>query len=133
MRAVAYAGLGISLLGATLDYFSAYSVRSAGSVEMMSGEPTVSAIALYALGTGVLISGILMVLPSMTAAMRRLGLLMEVFGVLMALASAWLPGMNVGLSDAMLIVGALMILNGALMQRRRGTGMGDGRTPPAGR
>lgn len=133
MRAVAYSGLGISVAGAALDYVSGYSLGSVRGVGTMSGEPTVSAVALYALGTGVLIAGILTVLPSMTAATRRLGILMEVFGVLMALASAWVPGMYASLSDAMLIIGALMILNGALMQRHREMGREADKTPPAGR
>jgi hypothetical protein len=56
----------------------------------------------------------------MAGFMRRLGLLMEVFGVVMALASYWLPGMNPVLSYAMLLVGGAMILNGVFMQRSSG-------------
>ncbi len=126
MRTVAYTGLGISLAGAALDFVSGYSMGSAAPVEMMSSAPPASAIALYLLGLAVLITGFLIVLPRISGAMRRLGLLMEVFGVAMALASAWVPGMNLGLSYAMLIVGAAMILNGALMQSKKTNAMGQG-------
>ena len=51
--------------------------------------------------------------------MKWSGIGMEVLGVVMAVVSGFFPGMNEGISDAMLVVGALMIINGALMQRSR--------------
>ncbi len=117
MRVVAYTGLAVSLLGAAIDLASGYSLASTAGVGM-SGPSILPAVAVLGLGAAVLIMGFLIVIPSMSGAMRRLGILMEVFGVIMALASARLPGMIEGLSIGMLIVGALMFLNGVLMQGR---------------
>ena len=77
-----------------------------------------SSVVLYLLGIIVLLGGGLLLRPGSAERMRRLGALMEVLGVVMALASYLIPGMNLALSYAMLLVGAAMILNGALMQRR---------------
>ena len=76
---------------------------------------------MYLLGVIVLVGGVMLVLPSMAGRMRRLGLLMEVLGVVMALTSYLVPGMNLAVSYAMLLVGAAMIVNGAYMQRREPT------------
>ena len=114
MKTASYTGLLISLVGAIIDFDSGYSY-SMGSSSM--GVSTTS-VAFYALGVLLVIAGALLVLPSMAANMRRLGLLMEVLGVVMALSSYLVPGMNVSLSYGMLLVAAAMILNGAVMQRR---------------
>ncbi len=87
---------------------------------MMGGTTLAYAILLYALGVAVVVTGVLLVVPRMSRKMRWLALLMEGFGVAMVLVSAYIPGMDLALSDGMLIVGALMILNGAVMQRRKG-------------
>ena len=50
--------------------------------------------------------------------MKRYGLIMEMCGVVMAVVSAWGPLMNPYAAVGMLIVAGLMILNGAIMQRR---------------
>jgi len=118
MRALAYSGLGISLIGAALDFESGYSYPMGLATSGMMVGFSPSAAALYALGIAVLASGALLVLPSMRSHMRRLGLLMELLGVVMALTSYLLPGMSIALAFAMLFVAAAMILNGALMQRR---------------
>ena len=119
MRKAAYSGLGISLLGAALDFGSGYSLGPMATAGTMGGAPSSSAIGMYLLGIAVLIVGVLTVLPRTGGSMRRLGLAMELFGVVMALASAWVPEMNVALSYAMIPVGAAMILNGAVMQRTK--------------
>jgi len=122
MRKLAYTGFGISLVGAALDFASGY--YSTSSTTMPSGvmsSPSSTSVALYLLGVIVLVGGVMLVLPSMAGRMRRLGLLMEVLGVVMALTSYLVPGMNLAVSYAMLLVGAAMIVNGAYMQRREPT------------
>ena len=122
MRKLAYTGFGISLVGAALDFASGY--YSTSSTTMPPGamsSPSSTSVALYLLGVIVLVGGVMLVLPSMAGRMRRLGLLMEVLGVVMALTSYLVPGMNLAVSYAMLLVGAAMIVNGAYMQRREPT------------
>ncbi len=119
MNKLAYTGFGISLIGAALDFASGYysmvpMIPAPGTMFSLSA----TSVALYLLGVVVLLGGALLVLPSMAGRMRRLGLLMEGLGVVMALVSYLVPGMNLALSYAMLLVGAAMILNGAFMQRR---------------
>ncbi|MDV3277928.1 MAG: hypothetical protein LYZ69_05615 [Nitrososphaerales archaeon] len=116
MRTVVYTGLAVSLIGAVLDFVSGFMLTPMTGGGMAAS--FLSAVALYVLGGAVLIVGVLLLAPSMAGRMNRFGVLMEVFGVVMALASGLVPGMNVGLSYAMLVIGGLMILNGALMQRR---------------
>jgi uncharacterized membrane protein HdeD (DUF308 family) len=125
MRTIAYTGFGIGVLGAAVDFGSAYSywatpMSSTGSGLMISAWSTSLgfAVVLVILGVIVLFAGVLTLLPSMAKRMRPVGLLMEVLGVVMALTSYLVPGMGVWLSYAMLFAGAVMILNGALMQRR---------------
>jgi hypothetical protein len=122
MRKVAYTGLGISLVGAALDFYSGGSYQMGPIIPaagvMISTPTQMIAPSLYLLGILVLTSGILMVLPRMAGRMRSLGLSMEALGVVMALVSYLAPEMNMGVSYAMLFVGAAMILNGAFMQRR---------------
>ena len=118
MRGVAYTGVLLSFVGAALDVASGYTLTSMTADPMTGGGPsTASMVFLYGLGTALAVAGLAMVLPGASGRMRLLGLVMEVFGVVMALTSTFVPGMNGALSDGMLIVGALMILNGALMQR----------------
>lgn len=119
MRTAALAGLGIGLAGAALDFVSGYSIRSTGENGMTS-DVTGWTIPLYLLGIAVLASGVLIVLPMTGGAMRKLGGAMEVLGIVMVLVSYLAPGMNLGLAYAMLVVGAAMIVNGAIMQRGRG-------------
>lgn len=120
MKAVVYTGLALSLIGALIDFESGnmFNPMMGGGM----GASYSSAIALYALGAAVLISGVLPFAPRIVNRTSRFGLLMEIFGVTMALASG-IPGMNIVLLYAMLVVGALMILNGAVMQRGNKTEM----------
>lgn len=120
MRRLAYAGMLVSLAGAALDFASGYTLAPMAADTMTGGMNGVAYMfLLYALGVAVLITGLLLVVPGISGNMRRLGLLMELFGVVMALTSTFGPGMSAALSDGMLIVGALMILNGAAMQMRK--------------
>ena len=125
MRRLAYAGMLVSLAGVALDFASGYTLASMGADAMMGGMNGIAYIVLlYALGIAVVVTGLLLVVPGISGNMGRLGLLMELFGVVMALASTFGPGMSAALSDGMLIVGALMILNGAAMQMRKKGEMG---------
>jgi hypothetical protein len=121
LKTIVYTALAISLVGALLDFASGNSFNPMMGGGM--GASYDSAVALYVLGAVVLIAGVLPFLPNVANRMSWFGLLMEIFGVTMVLASGWIPGMNIVLSDAMLVVGALMILNGALMQRGNKTQM----------
>jgi len=121
MKRSSFAGLLISLVGALLDFDSGHSYPMGSSMSGIS--PT--SLGFYILGVLLVVSGVLMVLPSMVGQMRRLGLVMEALGVVMALSSYFAPGMSAALSFGMLLVAAAMILNGALMQRR-GSDMGHG-------
>lgn len=122
MSRLVFTGFVISLAGAILDFASGYYASGPMSSEAGSmAAPSPTSVALYLLGILVLLGGVLLVLPGTAGRMQRLGLLMEGLGVVMALVSYLVPGMNLGLSYAMLFVGAAMILNGALMQRRKQT------------
>jgi hypothetical protein len=114
---VAYTGLTLSLVGALLDFASGYALAPMGG-GMASAY--IAEASLYFLGAVVLVVGALSVTSVMANRMKWSGIGMEVLGVVMAVVSGLVPGMNGGLSDAMLVVGALMIINGALMQRNRG-------------
>jgi hypothetical protein len=125
MRDVAYAGILLSFAGAALDVASGYTLTSMATDAMTGGGPsTASMVFLYGLGTALAVAGLAMFMPGASGKMRLFGLVMEIFGVVMALTSTFVPGMNAALSDGMLIVGALMILNGALMQRNKKGAMG---------
>jgi hypothetical protein len=115
--AAVYTGLALSVIGALLDVASGYLLAP-----MSGGMPStyVAEASMYLLGAAVLVWGLLSVTTVMAARMKWSGAGMEILGVVMAVVSGIIPGMNGGLSNAMLLVGALMIINGALMQRRRG-------------
>ena len=115
-RVVAHTGLALSVVGALLDFASGYTFAPMEGGMAMA---TTSEIFMYLLGAVLIILGILSVTPLMAGRMRWSGIGMEVLGVIMALVSGLFPGMNEGISDAMLVVGALMIINGILMQRNR--------------
>jgi uncharacterized membrane protein HdeD (DUF308 family) len=120
VRRYAVSGLVVSVAGAYLDFSSGYGM-STPSMEAM--QISTESLLLYLLGAVVLGTGISMVLPLARARMRLFGGIMEALGIVMALASTFLPNMEMGTSDLMLVVGALMILNGALMGYSRKTGM----------
>lgn len=117
MRTVGYSALALSVIGAVLDFASAYQVAPMSAMAMAG--PYSAEVVLFALGVVVLAAGILPFLPSASWSMRRSGLSMEILGVAMAVVSGLVPGMDVALSYAMLVVGALMIVNGIAMQRGR--------------
>lgn len=74
---------------------------------------------LVALGFVVLATGVLICLPRLAHRMALLGGFMEVCGILMGLASSYVPSMNDAVANLMLVIAILMFLNGALMQSRR--------------
>lgn len=85
---------------------------------MAGGDPLAFAVCFLVLGAVALFTGCVAVLPQMVQRTRRVGLAMEVCGVAMAALSAWAPMMAPLTDFAMLAVGGLMVLNGALMQRK---------------
>ena len=110
----------LSGIGAVLDFASGYTLAPMNG-EGMAGS-YLAEVSMYALGAVVLLVGILLILPT-ASRMNWSGVAMEVLGVAMVLVSYLIPGMNSALSDAMLVVGALMVVNGIAMQRSNKTGM----------
>jgi len=82
------------------------------------GDPEVFAGCLAALGAVALCTGVAAVLPAMAGRTGQLGLAMELCGVAMAAVSATAPIMGPLTDFAMLALGGLMVLGGALLQRR---------------
>ena len=113
---VAYTGLALSIVGAILDFASGY---MAAPMEVSMASAYVEETSLLVLGAIVLVLGMVSVTPSLIKRMKWTGLGMEILGVVMAVVSGVVPGMNTDISYGMLVVGALMIINGALMQRGR--------------
>ena len=116
MRPTGYSALALSVIGAVLDFTSAYQAAPmAGGlmVDSYYAEAT-----LFILGVVVLAAGVMPLLAPTSWSMRRSGLTMEVLGVAMVLVSSFVPDMDALVSYAMLIVGGLMIINGMMMQRR---------------
>jgi len=85
---------------------------------MTAGDPTIFTACLLVLGAASLSVGVAAILPRMVERMKQLGIAMEVCGVAMAAVSAWAPIMGPLTDFAMLAVGGLMVLSGALMQRK---------------
>lgn len=115
MRTTSYTGLVLGLAGGALDFLSGHVVSQSMN---MGQEQMAAAVGLYLLGGIVAVTGLLIVQPSMAPKMRALGALMEVLGVVMAVVSSTISAMGPALSLGMLGVGGLMMLNGALMQRK---------------
>jgi len=109
LRSVALIGTILGVVGAGLDF-------SSGLMQL----GLVGALGVLALVTGLMIS-----MRAFSQKMNILGASMEVCGILMGLASTYVPGMNGTIADLMLVLAVLMFLNGALMQSRgRGKKMG---------
>jgi hypothetical protein len=122
LRYLVASGLAISVVGATLDFLSAYHVIFNTNDAMMIVVPANQSLVgagLFLLGLAVLVTGLGNIWRRSGSRMGVVGLLMEVYGVLMGLAGTYAPGMNVTVADGMLVVGAAMFLNGLLMQWRR--------------
>lgn len=117
LKTVIYTGVALGVMGATIDFYSGYSYLQGSGMSMAVGSLALGA-ALVALGVFVLLAGLLGLFGSMGNRMRAIGLVMEVAGVAMAVTSAWAPSMEEFNADAMLVVGALMFVNGLLMQRK---------------
>jgi hypothetical protein len=118
VKAVALAALLIGIVAAALDFSSGYALAGGGDGVMVGGEPFAFAVSLLVLGVAALTAGAVAVLPQMGNKMKQVGLAMEICGVAMAAVSAWAPIMAPLMDFAMLAVGGLMVLNGALMQRK---------------
>jgi len=100
-----------------LDLSSAYALAEGGE-SAGTGDPLVFALCLLVLGAVALLTGVAAILPMLRERTRQAGLAMEVCGVAMAAVSAWAPIMAPVMGFAMLAVGGLMVLSGALMQRK---------------
>lgn len=119
MRALVVAGVFLSLIGGLLDFLSGYQlIHPMSAMSMVSGNQLLTGVGLFALGAIVVISGVMFVSPRIGSRMNLMGALMEVYGIVMGLASTYVPSMNPQLADAMLVIGILMFLNGIFMQSR---------------
>ena len=117
MRTVSFLALLVGIVAAALDFSSSYSLL-AGVDAMPGGDPFAFTTCLLVLGAASLSIGVAAILPRMAERMRQVGIAMEVCGVAMAAVSAWAPIMGPLTDFAMLAVGGLMVLSGALMQRK---------------
>jgi hypothetical protein len=129
------AALILSFAGALLDIYSGYSflAQSTTTSNDMGVIMTVHNSSAFAWGTGVLALGAILIITAIASVtylgktrMLLFGILMIVYGAVMLLIGASMysgiaPLMNAALlsSAGMFAVGALMILNGALMSRTR--------------
>jgi uncharacterized membrane protein HdeD (DUF308 family) len=124
LRTISAIGLSLSVVGAILDFVSGYVlVLDSSSMTMAVGADLLVGVGLVALGIAVLATGLMMVSRRAADRTNLLGALMEIFGILMGLVSAYTPSMNGGIADLMLVVGILMFLNGILMQSWKNSGM----------
>ena len=120
MRFITASGLAISLVGAALDFLSAYQMIYNNVNGMMApANQLLAGVGLLLLGLSVAVTGLAIAWPRTGSRMGLFGLLMEVYGVLMGLAATYAPGMNLTVADGMLVVGVAMFANGLLMQRRK--------------
>lgn len=119
MKTLASTGLILAIIGAALDFISGYAMVTNSSAMSMNETRLLGGVGLFALGIVVIVTGATMVTPLAAGRMSLFGLLMEVYGVVMGLASSYIPSMNGTVADAMLVVGILMFVNGMLMQSRR--------------
>jgi len=114
----AVAALLIGIVAAALDFSSGYTLAGLGSSAMVASDSLAFGACLLVLGTVALVAGVAAILPQMGERTRQVGLAMEASGVAMAAVSAWAPIMAPPMDFAMLAVGGLMVLSGALMQRK---------------
>jgi hypothetical protein len=119
LKTLASTGLILAIIGAALDFISGYAMVTNSSAMSMNETRLLGGVGLFALGIVVIVTGATMVTPLAAGRMSLFGLLMEVYGVVMGLASSYIPSMNGTVADAMLVVGILMFVNGMLMQSRR--------------
>jgi hypothetical protein len=120
MMARAAVGVGLAAAGAVLDFASGVElILSPSSMSMGGGTAVVEGLGLWALGIFALAIAVLMASKQYATRMTLLGGLMEVCGILMGVASAYVPSMNALVANVMLVVAILMFVNGALMQSRR--------------
>lgn len=125
-------GIAIGIVGAILDFYSGYQIN-AQSMSTASDMATGSVSPGLAWGVGIIALGVVLLVTSVGSAvlpnavkMKDLGALMIVYGLTMlfigaSMYSGLAPMMNGALFPAigMLVVGALMIANGAFMRRSK--------------
>jgi hypothetical protein len=120
LKTIQALGLVLSVVGAALDFVSGYSlVLDSSSMTMTVEVDLLVGLGLLALGMAVLATGVVMATGRAAGRTNLLGALMEIYGILMGLVSAYTPSMNGGIADLMLVVGILMFLNGIIMQSRK--------------
>jgi hypothetical protein len=120
MRPLTAFGVGLAALSGLVDIYS-------GAVLPTSGmEPSTYSVAFYILGAVVIVTGLAMLAPSMQMKMSGFAALMETYGIVMVLASSYIPVMQAAASDAMFVLGALMIVDGGFMQYRKNRAMKKG-------
>jgi len=126
LRSVALIGTILGVVGAGLDFASGLmQLGLVGEMSMVGADNVLDGAGLFALGVLALVTGLMISMRAFSQKMNILGASMEVCGILMGLASTYVPGMNGTIADLMLVLAVLMFLNGALMQSRgRGKKMG---------
>jgi hypothetical protein len=126
-------GLVLGLVGALLDFYSAYLLYTANpmvlneqGMAVQSGAGVVWGFGIAALGVVLAVTVVGAVLTKGLDRMKDFGALMVVYGVVMLFVGGYMltglgPMMQGTLFPGigMLVVGALMILNGGLMARPR--------------
>ena len=121
----AWFGLALGLVGAALDFYSYYQMATYQTPMMGIGPGPIWAPALAALGVLLVVSAVAGASSFGAARMPLFGGLMVLYGALMLLLGAEMggafPGMQAAssLEAGMIVVGALMIINGAVMVRMK--------------
>lgn len=113
MRPLSVFGVVLGFVGGATDIYSAAVYPSNGM------GPSGVSVAFYVLGALVIVTSVAMLAPKMHSRMSGFAALMEIYGIVMVLASGYIPVMQAEASDAMFLIGALMILDGALIQYRK--------------
>ena len=77
MRSILFTGLVASVAGAALDFASGYSLVQMAGGSMTGDNSLAYAIFLYALGMGVILAGLSLVVPGRSEKVRHSALLMK--------------------------------------------------------
>jgi hypothetical protein len=112
MRPLSALAVVLGVVGGVTDIYSG-AIYPSGQMG-----PSAYSVAFYILGAVVIATSLAMLTPMMRGRMSGSAALMEIYGIIMVLASGYIPMMEAGASDAMFIFGALMIVDGALIQYR---------------
>jgi hypothetical protein len=114
MSAAAKFGLLLSGAATGLDLLSGSSLIVGGGTMMPGGE-TLDALGLLALGALMAATGVLMAGSRGREKAGTFGLLMTGYGIIMGVVPLLVSVMNPTIADGMRVVGALMIVDGAIM------------------